>query len=196
MRPWPAILAVLCLSACSGPPLKEIAAAEARLAEAREAGAARFAPERLKEAEVALRTARQKIDAKDYRGALSAASDAADKSKEATQAAEVARTLARSAAETAQAQALAVLDDVKAVRQDAAKAKVPDKAFESWQTTVDAAHKSLDAVVAAIDRGDFPEAEKMATDLKTKIAPLPRQFRDAMEKWQAAHRRRPSAKKP
>ena len=99
-------------------------------------------------------------------------------------------------AETAQAKDLALLDDVKALRQDAAKAKDPDKAFESVQNTVDVAHKSLDAVVAAIDRGDFPEAEKMATDLKTKIAALPRQFRDAMEKWQEAHRRRPSAKKP
>jgi hypothetical protein len=195
MRAWPAILAVLCLSACSEPPLKEVAAAEARLAEARQAGAARFAPERLKEAEIALQTARQKIDAKDYRGALSAASDAADKSKGAAQAAEAAKTRARGAAERAQAEVQAVLDQVKAVRRDATERKVPDKVFDSLRNPVDAARKVLDTVASAIERGEFAEAEKMAADLKEKVTPLPRLHRDAMEKWQAAHGRRPPAKR-
>lgn len=196
MRAWPAILAVLCLSACSEPPQKEIAAAEARLAEARAAGAARFAPDRLKEAELALRTAREKIDSKDYRAAMSAAGDAADKSRGAAQAAEAARELARTSAEAARAEAVALLDEVKAIREDATRAKVPDKVFESLQGAVDAARKGLETAAAAMGRGDFPEANKMAADLKVRIAPLPRQFRDAMDKWLAAHGRRPAAKKP
>jgi hypothetical protein len=196
MKAWPTILAVLCLAACAEPPLKEIAAAEASLAEARKAGAGQFAPERLKEAEVALQTLREKVEAKDYRGALSAASDAADKAKEARRAAETAKALARSGAETAQGAALALLDEVKGVRRDAMEAKVPDRVFAALQPTVDAAHKSLDGVATAIDRGEYAQAEKTAVEVKTKIASLPRLFRDAMDKWQVTHGHRPPAKKP
>ena len=199
MRHLPVIIAVLCLAACSEPPVKEIAAAEAALAQARQAGADRFAPERWKEAEAALELARHKVQEKDYRGALSAASAAADKSRRAAQAAEAAKVLARSAAEMARAETEGVLDDVKAVRREAADAKVPDRVFEPLHASYDAANRGVETIAAAIERGEFGEARKLAVDIKAKIEPLPRLYREAMEKWQSAHGRRhpkAAARKP
>ena len=44
------LLPLLALSACDQPPTKEIAAAEAQIEQARQAGAERFAPDRWREA--------------------------------------------------------------------------------------------------------------------------------------------------
>jgi hypothetical protein len=196
MRAWPAIVVALCLAACAEPPQKEIAAAEASLAAARKAGAGQFAPERLKEAETALETLRSRVEAKDYRGALSAASDAADRANEARRAAETAKAAARIAAETALTAARAVLDEVKAVRREATEAKVPDRVFASLQPAAEAAQKSLETASSALDRGELAQAEKTAVDLRAKISPLPHLFRDTLDTWQVAHGHRAPAKKP
>jgi hypothetical protein len=191
---------ILSGAACSDPPVKEIGAAEAALAQARQAGADTFAPDRWKEAESALALARRKVQEKDYRGALSAASDSAEKSKVAVQAAEAAKLLARSAAETAEAEAQALLDDVNAVRRTAAENRVPDKVFAPLQPSLDTAKKDALAITAAIERGEFGEARRLALELRSKIETLPGRYREAMEKWQTAHGRRraarPSAQKP
>jgi hypothetical protein len=76
MRRFFAVLLPLALCACDQPPTKEISAAEAQIEEARQAGAERFVPDRWREAQGALATARAKVQAKDYRAALSAANDA------------------------------------------------------------------------------------------------------------------------
>src|SRR4029453_15536553 len=129
MRRMIALVLPLALCACDQPPAKEIAAAEVQLAQAREAGAERFAPDRFRDAEAALGLARTRVQQKDYRGALSAANDAAEKGRTAVQAVTAARANAKGAAELAQKEIGIFLEEVEQVRQEALTAKVPDEAF-------------------------------------------------------------------
>ena len=78
MRRILALMLPVALVACDQPPTKEIAAAEAQIEQARQAGAERFVPDRWRDAQAALATAHSKVQQKDYRGALSAANDAAE----------------------------------------------------------------------------------------------------------------------
>src|SRR5258706_15592930 len=93
------ILAAGFLAACDEPPTREVTAAENALALARQAGADRYAAERYHEAEAAIGEAKHKIQEKDYRGALSSATDAAEKARSAAQQAASAKTLGPSATE-------------------------------------------------------------------------------------------------
>src|SRR5262249_19833659 len=125
-----ALLALgLSLTSCDQPPSKEIAAAESSLSRAKEDGAELYAPVGYQEAQKALEAARQKIDEKDYRGALSSATEAADKARMASQQAGAAKTVARGNAEMARAEVQAALDEVQAVQDEAAGEKVPEQAF-------------------------------------------------------------------
>jgi hypothetical protein len=187
MRRCLALLAVFALWSCEQPPNKEIAAAEKQLEEARRAGADQYAPARLQEADAAIRDAHRKVDEKDYRGALSSASDAADKAREASKAAAVAKTLARGAAEMAQAEARVMLDEAAQIREEAVKSKVPDTAFEELEPRARKVNEDLEAVSAILKRGDLLEAQRAAAAVKTEAAALPAQYRTAVEAWQAAH---------
>lgn len=189
MRPVLPLLAALILYACDQPPVKEIAAAEAALSQARAAGAERFAPERLREAENALREAQRKLQEKDYRGALSSATEAAEKSRSAAKAAGAAKTVARSAAELAQAEVRAAFEEVDAIREAATVAKVPDQAFEEVQPLVDQSRQALEGVAETLAQGDLLAAQKAAADLKVQVTPLPGLFRDAQDRWESAHPR-------
>lgn len=185
---------VLCLlpAACEQPPSKEIAAAEAALGQARADKADVFAPEQFREAQAALAEAQRKVQAKDYRGALSSALDAAEKSRAASLAATSARALARSAAELAEGEAQIALDEVAEIRAQAAKAKVPDKAFEDLLPRLSEAQAAVDALAKALGDGDVLTAQKLSTALKTQVSPLPGLFREARIQWDAQQKgRRP-----
>src|SRR5262245_26941047 len=130
----PATLSLILLlglapAACEQPPTKEIAGAESAVQQARAYGASDFAPERFGEAQAALDDAHKRVQAKDYRGALSSALDAAEKSRLASQAATAAKALARNAAEVAEAEVQAALDEVAEIRAQAVKAKIPEAVF-------------------------------------------------------------------
>jgi len=181
---------VLLLGACEQPPFKEIAAAEAALAVARKADAQRFATDRYQEAQVALEAARKKLERKDYRGALSAASDAAERSKEAVQVAEVAKAFVRNASETARVEAQEMLDSLDAVREEARRARVPARVFASLEAEREEAVRAIKALSEAIDRGQLAESQERAVALRTRITPLPGRYRVALEKSRAAHRTR------
>jgi hypothetical protein len=176
-------------AACDQPPLKEVAAARHALEKARSEGADRFAPERLKEAEAALATAETGLRDKDYRGALSAASDAAEKARGASQAAAVALTLARSSAEVARTEAAAALDEAVAAREEARRAKVPDDVFAAFAPGQQEIRASLDAVAAALDHGDVLAAQKDAAALKVRAARLLEDVRASRARWEAEHPR-------
>jgi uncharacterized protein involved in type VI secretion and phage assembly len=181
---------VLLLAACEQPPFKEVAAAEAALAVARKADAQRFATDRYHEAQVALEAAREKLERKDYRGALSAASDAAERSKEAVQAAEAAKALVRNASETAKVEAQEMLASIDAIRDEARRAKVPARVFASLQVEREKAVRGIKELSESIDRGQLAEAQERAVALRTRITPLPGRYREALDKWLAAHRTR------
>ena len=189
MRKAVLLFSALALCSCDQPPAKEIAAAEAALAQARKADAPKLAPDRFKEAETALREAQQKVQAKDYRGARSSATDATEKAKTAVKAAAAAITRAKSAVEVAQAEVQAKFDEVAAVRQEATEAKVPDEAFADLASTTDALKQKADGLTASASE-DILAAQKAAGELKAQAAGLPAQYREALDKWQVDHPKR------
>ena len=182
-----AAAATAVLGACDQPPDKEIAAAEEQVEQARAAGAGHYAPARLHEAEAAMQDAHQKVAEKDYRGALSAATDAADKARAAAKAAKAAQTLARGSAELAQAEARVMLDEAARIREEAVKANVPDAAFEDLEPRARKVNQDLETVAAILQRGELLEAQKAAAAVKTEAAALPAQYLNAVEAWRAAN---------
>jgi len=182
-----ALACALLLSACDQPPAKEIAAAEAALAQARAAEADAYAPELWKAAELALTQARQKVEAKDYRGALSSAMDAGEKARSAAQAVTSSKLLVKGAAEIAQAEVQAALDEVAAVREQAAKDKVPPEAFAELETLVSEATQALQALGSSLEKEEWLEARKAGADVKARFASLGTDFRAALDKWLEDH---------
>ena len=181
------LLASFALCSCEEPPNKELTAAEKQVELARQAGAGQYAPARLSEAEAAIEDARRRVAEKDYRGALSSASDAADKAKGAAKAAAAAKTLTRGAAEVAQAEARIALEEAAQVKAEALKAKVPEAAFEELEPRARKLSQDLEAAAATLKRGDLLEAQKASVSIKTEATALPAAYRGAVDAWQAAH---------
>jgi hypothetical protein len=136
--------------------------------------------------------ARERLAAKDYRGALSAANAAADRAGSAIKAVEAARELAQGRTETAQAEVRALLEQLVTIRQEAAAAKVPETAFADLEPRVQEVEMGLETVTQTLQR-DPLAAQGEAAELKVRAADLPTSFRQAQAKWQAEHRqaRRP-----
>lgn len=193
MRRILALMLPFVLVACDQPPTKEIAAAEAQVEQARQAGAERFVPERWRDAQAALASARSKVQQKDYRGALSAANDAADKGRAAVQAVAAAKGNAKGAAELAQREISVFLEEIDQLRQEAITAKVPEVAFAEVQPRVDEIREGVQRVTDTLGRGEVLEAQKAAAELRAQAADLPAAFRDARAAWEEAH---PKGRKP
>jgi hypothetical protein len=187
MRRTLMIAAALLLCSCEEPPNKELAAAEKQVEQARKAGAEQYAPARLHEAEAAMEDAHRRVGEKDYRGALSSASDAADKARSAAKAASAAQALTKGAAELAQAEARIALEEAAKVKAEAVKAKVPEAAFDELEPRAQKASQDLEAATATLKRGELIEAQKASASIKTEATALPALYRRAVEAWQAAH---------
>ena len=187
MRRTLTLTAALLLCSCEEPPNKELAAAEKQVEQARKAGAGQYAPGRLHEAEAAMQDAHRKVGEKDYRGALSAASDAADKAKSAAKAASAAKALTRGAAELAQAEARIALEEAAKVKATAIKDKVPEAAFEEVDPRAQKLGQDLEAAAATLNRGELIDAQKASAAIKAEANALPALYRGAVEAWQAAH---------
>ena len=188
-----ALVVPLALVACGQPPTKEIAAAEAQIEQARQAGAERFVPDRWREAEAALGVARARVQHKDYRGALSAANDAAEKGRAAVQAVAAARANAKGAADLAQREVGVFLEEIDQIRREAITAKVPDEAFGEVQARVEEIREGLQRVTETLGRGEVLEAQKAAAELRAQASDLPAAFRDARAQWEEEH---PKGRRP
>jgi colicin import membrane protein len=188
------LLSALLLVGCQKPPVKELEAAQQALAQAEKAGAPKLAPERYKEAEAALRQARQKAEAKDYYGALASATAAAEKGRTAAKAATNAITMAKGAVDVAEAEVQAKLDEVAAIRQEATENKVPDDVFASLNALADTTKQQAEALPAQATE-DVIATQKTAEALKAQAAGLPGQFREVLDKWLADHPKK-AAKPP
>jgi hypothetical protein len=187
----PALALCLLVGGCEQPPTREITAAEQALTQARSDGAEAFAPEQFREAETAFAEAQRKAQAQDYRGALSSATDAAEKARAAALAAAAARALARSAAQLAESTAQIALDEVAEIRAQAAKARVPEDAFEPVLPKLAEGQAVADALAKALAAGDVQAAQKLAADVKEKVLPLPSLFREARVEWDSQKGRKP-----
>lgn len=188
MRPTACVLAaLLLLAACDQPPAKEIAAAEAAVHKARDAGADVYVAERYAEAENALREARRRVGEKDYRGALSSATEAAERARVAAQAAGAARTLAQSDTETALAEADASLEEAVRLRDEAQTAKLPDEAFADTALRSEQLRTALQAAHARLEAGDVLGAQKAAHELKARAVELPAAVQTERTTWEEQH---------
>lgn len=184
------LIAALAAAACDQPPVKEIAAAEQQVERARVVGADRYAPERWKDAQAALALARQRVEERDYRGALSAAGDAAENARGAIEAVGPAKSAARNAAEMAIAEVRTMLERAAAERAAAVKAGVPRGSLAALDTRAQQAAQRLAGAVAQLGVDNLALVEPLLAELRTEVTPLPDLYRDARTQWEAKHPRR------
>jgi hypothetical protein len=184
------LAAALAAAACTQPPVKEIAAAEQQVERAREVGAERYAPERWKQAQAALIVARERLEGRDYRGALSAANDAAESARVAIETTGPARAKARSAADVAVVEVRTMLDRATTERAAAVKAGVPRRSLANLDARGQRAAQQLAAAVQQLGAGNVEMVEPVLASLRTEVTPLPDMYRDARTKWQARQPRR------
>jgi hypothetical protein len=166
-----------------------VAAAESLLEQARSEGAQEFAPERWKEAQEALRMAKARLQDKDYRGAISSATEAAERSRAAGQAAVAGKLAARQAVGADRSEVDAVLAELASLRERAARAKVPEAVLAEVEGAAVAVREGMREVESRLEKGDLLAAQGLAAELKAQAAPLPTAFRQAQVKWEAAHPR-------
>jgi hypothetical protein len=170
--------------------VKEVAAAEQQVERARAAGAERYAPERWSQAQAALALARQRLDGRDYYGALSAANDAAESARVAIEATGPARAAAREAAELAIGEVRILLDRGAGERAAALKAGVPARSLTALDARAQAAAQQLAVAVRHLAAGDLHEVEPALAEMRTEAGILPDAYREARTKWEASHRPR------
>jgi hypothetical protein len=184
------LMAALAAAACDQPPVKEIAAAEQQVERARAAGAERYAPERYEQARAALAVARQRVDARDYRGALSAANDAAESARGAIENTGPAKAASRSAADSAVAEVRSLLDRAAAERTVAVKAGVPRGPLAALDARAQRAAQDLAVAVRQLGAGKLAEVEPLLAELRTEVTGLPDLYREARTTWDSTHRPR------
>jgi hypothetical protein len=192
------LAAVLLLGACDQPPIKEIASAQAALDDARANGADVYAPERWAEARGDYLEAQRKLEARDYRGALSAASGAAEKARLASQAADAARRDIDLAVRAMQEEVRARLEEVEALRKEAQDARIPASMFSRVDSQLANARNALAAISAGLEKKDYLAARAAAEAARSAAQSLPETIREARRLWEKehpAHRRRPGARR-
>jgi hypothetical protein len=180
-------LLILASLGCEQPPTRELEAAQAQVDAARKEGAEQYAPDRWKDAQASMQQARDRVAAKDYRGALSSANAAAERARSAVQAVRSARALAKGRTETTQAEVRALIEEIDTIRQEAIAAKVPEEAFAELAPRAAEMEDGLARVSRTLET-DALKAQVEAAELKTRCADLPTAFRQAQAKWLAEHR--------
>lgn len=173
---------------CSSPPTQEIAAAERQLEQAKKLGADVFAADRYREGRAALERARQEVQARDYRGALSAATDAAERARAAVQATNAARSLARGSLNVAEAEIRTMVDRAAEARRAAVAAGVPEPSLFALDEQLAAVKAGLGALSARGEDADLIVAQGQANGLRNQVTPLPDLYADAQQKRLAAPR--------
>jgi hypothetical protein len=184
------LVAALAAIACDQPPVKEIAAAEQQVERARAVGAERWVPERWTQAQAALALARQRLEGRDYQGALSAANDAAESARVAIESVGPAKTAARNAAEVAIGEVRTMLDRATAERTAALKAGVPRGSLAALDARARRVSQQLAGAVKQLGAGNLDDVEPLLAELRTEVTPLPDLYRDARTRWQARQPRR------
>jgi hypothetical protein len=183
------LAAAVVSAACDQAPVKEIEAAEQQVARAAAAEADRYAPERFQQAQAALAAARQRLDERDYRGALSSANEAADSARQALAAIGPAKAAARASVELTLGEIKGALDRAATERAAAVRAGVPRARLTALDARVAAARQALAGATQRLEAGELEAARTAADALRTDVAPLPDLYRDV----RTQHSRRPPA---
>jgi hypothetical protein len=174
-----AVAWALALVACEHAPTREVAAGEQMVARAQAAGAETYAPDRWKQAEAANRLAHQRLQERDYQGALSAANDAAECARLAIETVGPAKEKARGDAELGLGEVRAILERAATERAAAARAGVPRRTLEALDARVAQAGLRVAAAAQQIEAGNYAVAADSIAALRTEVAPLPDLYRAA-----------------
>ena len=185
------LVAALAIAACDQPPVKEIESAEQHVAKAAQEGAREYAAERYQQAEDALVLAKRKMEDRDYRGALSAANDAADRARAALALVGPARAALRASLQLALTEVRTALDRAATERAVAVKGGVPKARLADPDARVAKATAALAEKQSRLTGSDPARMKDEIESLRIDVAPLPDLYR-ALRTQGAPRARRPS----
>ncbi len=163
------VCAVVLFAACSEPPTKEINQAQQAVDAARQAGAEQYASETYTAATTALKQAREAVDQRDYRLALSRAVDANDRAHEAATAAADNKAKARSQAEAAINATNVSVNHLQARLKVAEEVRVPPRELSPARAALKDAEGTMQKARALLAAGDYPAAITAVAALDTQI---------------------------
>jgi len=172
-RPSALLSAIMCaallFAACSEPPRKEIDQAQQAVDNARQAGAEQYAADVFAAATAALQQAREAVDQRDYRLALSRAVDATDRAQEAAKAAAENKAAARSQAEAAINAANAAVLHLQSRLKVADETRVPSREIAPARAAVKSGEGSLQKARALLAAGNYAAATAAVSGLDAQI---------------------------
>jgi len=163
------VCAVVLFAACSEPPRKEIDQAQQAVDNARQAGAEQYAADVFAAATAALQQAREAVDQRDYRLALSRAVDATDRAQEAAKAAAENKAAARSQAEAAINAANAAVLHLQSRLKVADETRVPSREIAPARAAVKSGEGSLQKARALLAAGNYAAATAAVSGLDAQI---------------------------
>jgi hypothetical protein len=174
-----ALAVMLTAAGCGEPPQKELDQAQAAIEVAVSAGAERFAGESLTGARTALMQARDAVNQRDYKLALSHALDSREKAQAAARAAADARSVLREQLERALTAAAARLERARGVLEDG-RAGLTRARLRRARATEAKLTATLQEARAAFDRGDYPAAKTAASEVSQELIKIRRTLEAAM----------------
>ena len=176
----PAACVLLLVSVgCSEPPQKELDRAQGAIDAARAAGADQYAPEAFGAATNALQQAREAVDQRDYRLALSRALDANERALEAAKEAANGKARARSEVEGLLAMTTTSIQQLQTKLRAAETARLPN--LEAPRKLRADAQQALQEARAQVKEGNYLPAIERIQRLPDRIAGQIKAIDEAME---------------
>jgi hypothetical protein len=167
------MLSVACLlfvlAGCSEPPRKEIDQAQAAVDLARTAGADQLAAEEYAAAAAGVQKAREAVDQRDYRLALSYAIDARQRAQDAVRQAAEGRKRAQQAIDGLYSEAATRANRLQALLRAAEAAHARPKDLRGARATLAEARTALQEASTAITLGKFEQGSKLLTAVRGKL---------------------------
>ena len=163
------LLLLLLVAACSEPPQKEIDQAQSAIDAARAAGAEKYAADTYSGAAATLQKARDAVNERDYRQALSYAIDARQRATEAAQAVVEAKAREKSDAEREFRSDADRETRLESVLREAETSRVPAQQLRAAREAVDSARLSLQETRKLLDAGNYTEASTALAGVREKI---------------------------
>src|SRR5258708_3563111 len=165
------ILILIPAAGCSEPPRKEIDQAQTAVDLAGTAGADKFAAEEYAAAVAGLQKARDAVEQRDYRQALSYAIDARQRAQDAIRQAADAKAKAQRATDSLVTDVTARANQLRTRLKGAEAARVPAKELRAPRAAMAEAQQGLQEARAEIGAGNYQKAEEILTALRPKLHP-------------------------
>jgi hypothetical protein len=162
---------LLFVTGCSEPPRKEIDQAQAAVDLARTAGAELLAAEDYAAATSGVQKARDAVEQRDYRLALSYAIDARHRAQDAVHDATEARKRAQHDIEALYSEVATRANSLQTLLRAAEAARVKPKDLRAAQATLAEARTALQEASTAITLGKFEQGSKVLADVRGKLDP-------------------------